>query len=67
MTLVVHYPWKTLKKGQGFFVPCLDVETQRQDGLKAALKLRLLDARAIACIRGGRLGVWFFRAGSERS
>lgn len=64
---MVHYPWKTLEKGQGFFVPCLDVEAVRQDGLKAALKLRLLDARAVACIRGGLIGVWFFRVGHERS
>lgn len=61
MKLEIHFPWETTEKGQGFFVPCLDTHAVREQGLKAAIKLRLLDARATACIRDGKLGVWFFR------
>lgn len=59
--LSIQYPWQRVEKGQGFFVPCLDVEAVQEDGLKAALKHRLFDARAYPAIKEGRLGVWFYR------
>lgn len=61
MKLEIHFPWETVERGQGFFVPCLDTHAVREQGLKAAIKMRLLDARAMPCIRGGLIGVWFFR------
>lgn len=57
----VRYPWKQLEKGQGFFVPCLDTTAVREEGLRKAVSLRLLDARAIVGIRTGLMGVWFYR------
>jgi hypothetical protein len=58
--LLIHYPWKGLERGQGFFVPCLDTDAVRRQGLNEALKLRLFRAKAQACIMGGLLGVWFY-------
>lgn len=55
------YPWTKLSKGEGFFIPCLDTAKVFEDGLKAALREHMLDARAVQCIRQGRLGVWFYR------
>ncbi len=59
--LQINYPWQQLKKGQGFFVPCLDTEAVKTDGLRAALRYRLFYPKAVICIKGGRLGVWFHR------
>jgi hypothetical protein len=59
--LNIHYPWEQTARGQGFFVPCLDTETVRSDGLRKALGMRLLDARAYAAIKDGKIGVWFYR------
>jgi len=56
-----HYPWNRLEKGQGFFVPALDLKAVRQAGLLAAVPLRIKDARAQFGIRQGRLGVLFYR------
>lgn len=56
-----HYPWAKLEKGQGFFVPALDLEAERRAGLLAAVPLHLKDARAAFVIRRGRLGVFFYR------
>lgn len=56
-----NYPWTTLEKGEGFFIPCLDTKEVYEDGLKAALRERVFDARALQCIRRGLLGVWFYR------
>jgi hypothetical protein len=67
MKLAIHYPWDQTEKGQGFFVPCLDTAAVREEGLKEAIKLRLLDARATPGIRNGFMGVWFFRTGSQSS
>jgi len=67
MKLAIHYPWEQTEKGQGFFVPCLDTAAVREEGLKAALKLRLLDARATPGIRNGFMGVWFFRVAPRSS
>ena len=59
--LRINYPWAQLEKGQGFFVPCLDLEATREEGLRKALHHRLFDARAEPCVRDGFTGVWFFR------
>lgn len=56
-----HYPWDKLEKGQGFFVPALDLEAERRAGLLAAVPLHLKDARAAFVIRRGKLGVFFYR------
>lgn len=56
-----HYPWDRLEKGQGFFVPALDLEAVRQAGLLAAVPHHIKDARAQFGIRQGRLGVLFYR------
>jgi hypothetical protein len=61
MSLVIHYPWTDLERGQGFFVPCLDPEAVREDGLKKAAFLQIFDAHAKVGIRGGLIGVWFYR------
>lgn len=59
--LSIRYPWKGLESGQGFFVPCLDTAAIKREGLNKALSLRLFDAKAIPCIRGGLIGVLFYR------
>ena len=66
MTLLsIQYPWSKLERGQGFFVPCLDVDAVREEGLKKALLIRMLDARGATCIRNGFTGVWFYRTASR--
>ena len=60
-TLLIQYPWRQVEKGQGFFVPCLDVARVQTEGLNAALTERLFDAKAYPAIRDGLIGVWFFR------
>lgn len=62
-----HYPWDRVEKGQGFFVPALDLEAVRQAGLLAAVPLHIKDARAQFGIRQGRLGVYFYRIDLRRS
>jgi hypothetical protein len=59
--LSIRYPWQKLERGQGFFVPCLDTDAVKREGLNKALSLRLFDARAEPCIRDGLIGVWFYR------
>lgn len=63
MTLQVNYPWATLSRGEGFFVPSLDVEKTKAEGLGKALGYHLFDARADVGIKDGLIGVWFFRLG----
>ena len=60
MSLRVQYPWKRLERGQGFFVPCLDTEAVKRDGLQQALKYRLFLAKARVGIKGGLIGVLFY-------
>ena len=56
----IHYPWeKTPVKG-GFFVPTLQLEVVRLDGIKAAINCRV-KAKAEPCVKDGMLGVWFTR------
>ena len=54
-------PWKTLEKGQGFFIPALDLDPVREAGLLEAVKARVLDAEALYCIHDGLIGVLFYR------
>jgi hypothetical protein len=58
------YPWKQLKQGQGFFVPCLDTDKVYEEGLKAAVTARV-KGKAMAGIVGNRLGVLFWRVGRD--
>ena len=55
-----HYPWKQLERGQGFFVPCLDTETIKTEGLQQALKYRLFYAKARVGVKNGLIGVLFY-------
>jgi hypothetical protein len=52
------YPWKQLKQGQGFFVPCLDTDKVYEEGLKAAIAARV-KGKAYVGIFANRLGVLF--------
>ena len=60
MQLRIHYPWAELNPGEGFFIPCLDTALIRELGLREALKLKMLNARAIPGIRDELIGVWFY-------
>ena len=56
------YPWHKVGRGRGFFVPCLDVERVRVEGLKAAMLDRSrAPAYAEVVIFKGKLGVLFYR------
>ena len=57
----LRLPWKQLEKGQGFFVPCLDVEKVRKAGLNEALRHRIFNAKAYPAIKNRLSGVWFYR------
>jgi hypothetical protein len=56
----IKYPWAKLKKGEGFFVPCLDTEKVREAGLRASLPHRI-STKAVPGVKDGLLGVWFYR------
>lgn len=60
--LKINYPWSRLDKGQGFFVPCLDIQKTKEAGLKAAVSVRVFDAKTKVGIIAGRYGILFFRA-----
>ena len=55
------FPWSSVEKGQGFFVPCLNAEKMRVAGLNAALRYHIFDAKAYPAIKDGLSGVWFYR------
>ena len=55
------FPWSSVERGQGFFVPCLNTEKTRQAGLNAALTQRIFGAKAYPAIKDGLMGVWFYR------
>jgi len=57
----IRFPWETLDKGRGFFIPCLDTDEVRELGLRKAVLCRVLDARAKTGIYEGFTGVFFFR------
>lgn len=58
--LRVIYPWDKLKRGQGFFVPCLDTEAVKEDGLHQALKHRIFYPKYKIGIKDGKIGVLFY-------
>lgn len=55
------FPWSTLSKGYGFFVPCVNAEEMRRTGLNEALRQRIFDAKAYPAVQKGLSGVWFYR------
>jgi hypothetical protein len=63
--VLVRYPWRQLNRGQGFFVPGLDTEQLREEGLRAAVGARRFDAKAYVGVVNGRLGVLFLRGPHE--
>lgn len=58
---LIRFPWETIERGQGFFIPCLDTDAIRELGLRKAVLRRVLDARAKTGIYEGFTGVFFFR------
>ncbi len=58
---LIRFPWETIERGQGFFIPCLDTDAVRELGLRKAVLCRVLDARAKTGIYEGFTGVFFFR------
>lgn len=56
----VKFPWSDLKKGQGFFVPCLDTYKVKMYGLRAAINSGFR-TDAFVGVHKGRLGVFFVR------
>ena len=56
-----NLPWGQLEKGQGFFIPALDLDAVKEAGLRAAVQHHLRDAAAVYCVSRGRLGVYFYR------
>jgi hypothetical protein len=59
-SLRLHYPWQKLEKGQGFFIPCLDPDPIKEEGLQQAIRLRMFNAKAKVGIKDGRYGVNFY-------
>jgi hypothetical protein len=55
----LNYPWSHLQPGEGFFVPAIDTEKARELGLRSAVAQRLR-IKAVAVIKDGMLGVWFY-------
>jgi hypothetical protein len=55
------FPWQSVERGQGFFIPCLNLKEVQAAGLRQALLHRILDAHARPGIKDGRIGVWFYR------
>jgi hypothetical protein len=55
-----RFPWQQLERGQAFFVPCLDPKPMMEHGLKQAVSVRVLNARAEPGIYGGAIGVLFY-------
>lgn len=56
--MTVVYPWKTLKRGQGFFVPTLDPVALRTEILVEALRHHI-NGKAYIGIKRQKLGVLF--------
>jgi len=56
------FPWQSVSRGQGFFVPCLNTEEVRKAGLKEALRHRIFNAKTKVGIKNGLMGVWFYRS-----
>jgi hypothetical protein len=59
--LKIRWPWHRVEQGRGFFVPCLDTEALRREGLHKAMEARVFNAHAIVGVHAGRYGLLFFR------
>jgi len=57
----VHYPWAKTPRGGAFFVPTLELERVKEDGLRAAVYHKI-KARTQFGVVDGRLGVLFIRS-----
>ena len=55
-----RYPWHEVKKGEGFFVPGLNVKQIRKEGMTAALLLRY-KIKTLIGVKAGVYGVMFLR------
>jgi hypothetical protein len=64
--MVTNYPWQKLKPGEGFFVPTLDLQKEKERGLTAALRV-ITNAKAVYGIKDGVIGVWFYRPATQSS
>jgi hypothetical protein len=64
MKKTIQYPWRQLKRGQGFFVPALDTDKAKEEGLKAAFAARV-KGKAYVGIKSKQLGVLFLRSSDE--
>jgi len=60
MKVSVHFPWIDTPVKGGFFVPTLELEQIREDGLRAAVFYKMT-GKATYVVKDGRLGVWFTR------
>lgn len=58
--LRIYYPWADIKKDECFFVPAVSTNKIKQEGLTAALHLRIR-ASAEFGLLGGKHGVLFTR------
>lgn len=56
----MHYPWAKVPPKGGFFVPTLELDRVKEDGLRAAV-FHKVKAKAQFGVSEGRLGVWFTR------
>lgn len=59
-TIKIHYPWEKTPPGGSFFVPTLDPFGTKEEGIKAALVLRV-KAKASFGLMDGKHGVLFTR------
>jgi len=56
----VHYPWNKTPLHGGFFVPTLNLELTREEGLRAAVFYKM-KGKATFVVKDKRLGVLFTR------
>ena len=59
--LNIRWPWHRVEQGQGFFIPCLDTESLRTEGIHKAMEARVFNAHAMVGVYAGRYGLLFFR------
>ena len=60
MPLKVLYPWQSLKTDEGFFVPSLDTEHTRGEGIRQGLRQGMRYPAGQCVIKDGQTGVWFY-------
>ena len=56
-----NLPWTQLERGQGFFIPALDLEAVKEAVLRDAVRHRVRGVEAAYGIKQGKLGVFFYR------